>query len=406
MKRLITYTLLTAFLFTGFSLNVNAEVASQWNLHGFAWSWNTGWIKLSSKKIDLNGNVTNENDNNIQYGITFKESGSDLLTEGYAWSPNVGWISFNQADLNTPTGFECKSANNAPAIPAKLVQSGSDYVLKGTARVISPIQTPLGISALYWHGNWNGCIYFDHASMPYAGGCNVLPGVTFKKDPTSDAYKGAGFAWNAGGSTSGAPSCAGLAGLGFGGLSYIDFKGTAKAQALLIKEETELAVNIDISSWDGLCKSTTGGDIAKTIAINYAVSPASGTTCQLVFDGTQYNLGDSDNNLPASGVGTKYITFTPNSESVSASISCTNLSVKAPTTKIATDTITCAECSNFKDDADSDSDVDEDDLSCRVACTEDGDYTPGSNEEIKEGEGINNCEKEPTTKGLPKIKEN
>ena len=66
-----------------------------YNVSGWAWSNNIGWISFNCSNNASCGAVS--------YGVSV-DSGSGLMS-GYAWSENIGWISFNSADLvGCPSG--------------------------------------------------------------------------------------------------------------------------------------------------------------------------------------------------------------------------------------------------------------------------------------------------------------
>ena len=65
-------------------------------ISGWAWSGNTGWIKLNNC---TDPNTPSTCDTNA-YGLTAPLTGSGIIT-GYVWSSNIGWINF--ADNSCPT---------------------------------------------------------------------------------------------------------------------------------------------------------------------------------------------------------------------------------------------------------------------------------------------------------------
>lgn len=81
--------------------------ASYYNVWGWAWSENIGWINFNCYN-DYNGDGIRENNClPIDYGV--KINGSTGVFSGYAWSENIGWISFNQKDLTGCPSGACQA---------------------------------------------------------------------------------------------------------------------------------------------------------------------------------------------------------------------------------------------------------------------------------------------------------
>lgn len=126
---------------------VNAA-SEEFNLAGWAWSDNIGWVSFS---------CSNTNScNNVNYRVSIAGNGD---MSGYAWSDNIGWISFNQGDLSSCPSGTCK---------AKL--SGNNLI--GWAKAISAD-----------HFGWDGFIDLGQNGSTY--------GVSYN----SGTKKFAGYAW-------------------------------------------------------------------------------------------------------------------------------------------------------------------------------------------------------------------
>ena len=106
------------FLFFGVP---KASAAAPFDVTGYAWSSNIGWISF-------NGTT----DDGYSYGVVID---SDGKFSGYAWSSNIGWISFNPCDVGS-----CGSS----AKIADLTEHNS--IITGWAR------------ALNYGDGWDGCI--------------------------------------------------------------------------------------------------------------------------------------------------------------------------------------------------------------------------------------------------------
>ena len=114
---IIIITLLVVFGFFYPSTNKNTSAVNaaseEFNLAGWAWSDNIGWISFSCSNTNSCGSVN--------YRVSVAGNGD---MSGYAWSDNIGWISFNQGDSGSCPSGTCK---------AKL--SGNE--LMGWARALS-----------------------------------------------------------------------------------------------------------------------------------------------------------------------------------------------------------------------------------------------------------------------------
>ena len=405
MKKLFSYSLIMVLAFVTLAPAVHAQASGSLALHGWAWSWTTGWIKLSSKQTDSSGQPLATDDPNpaggapVVYGVSFDETTG--AGSGWAWSPNVGWISFNEADLSKGLSMACKGPNGGSAIPAKLSVDGTGYKLTGTARAISPTQVSNGWNLLSANGNWNGCIYFDSASLP-SNPCNVPFGVKFV--PLAgllNTYSGQGQAWNAAGNLNPPVGCSSP--LGFGGLSFIEFAGTFKS---VLKQNTpSLTASISLASggWDSTCKDVASAQfIQKSLTVNYSVAPIANTTCTWSFDG-------QTSSVSLTAPLTKTFTFTPTSAGVPLlSMTCTNAGTQPTTTTATLSPVSCSQCSDGKDNETPVGDglVDDKDHACHAKCSLSEDYTPNVNSEIGGLNGNNNCAAGSKLKGIPSLKEN
>ncbi len=153
---LVSFITVTIFLLTSFS-EAHAQVSGSYDLHGWAWSSNVGWISLNSSDTGSGGGP---------YKVQML-SGGDL--SGYAWSSNLGWISFNTNDL---VGCPSVTAGNID------VNTGA---ITGSIRVVSGIGRNDG---------WNGCLELsgvNHLSPDQSGNM----GVTYNNSNGSIG----GYAW-------------------------------------------------------------------------------------------------------------------------------------------------------------------------------------------------------------------
>ncbi len=368
-------------------------------LHGWAWSWTTGWIKLSSKQMDSAGYPTDvEEPGSSLYGVTFDATTG--LGSGYAWSPNIGWISFNQADLII--GPSCQGPVSA-AVPSRLVTDGTGYKLTGTARALSPMQSSFGWSNVTAHGNWNGCIYFDNASMPASSATTACPVSFAVRFPqiagVPGSYLGQGHAWNAAGLVASPADCA--TPIGWGGLSFIDFAGSL-FKAVLVRDSFEVEIAGTTSGWNGACRQSTPpyNTVSQTITVNYTVTPVAGTSCT-------WNLTGQPSQAVNLAQTSRTFTFTPTSSSTVLSMTCTNPDAETSPVTRTLGTFSCTECSDSIDNTDpEDTKADHADNACHSGCVLTGNYLPGTPSEQAGLNGNTNCAAGSKVKGIPIIKEN
>ena len=86
-KKYLTLIIATLLIVTGLDIS-RAKAAGPYDLHGWAWSSNIGWVSLNSSDSGAGGST---------YKVQMQDSGS---LSGFAWSSNIGWISFNAGDLS------------------------------------------------------------------------------------------------------------------------------------------------------------------------------------------------------------------------------------------------------------------------------------------------------------------
>lgn len=83
----------------GIVLVAVAHASSTDNLFGWAWSNNTGWIKM-------NNCDTTTNCSGNSFGVSMQQTAPGTIS-GYAWSSNIGWITFNNVGC-PPLATDCR----------------------------------------------------------------------------------------------------------------------------------------------------------------------------------------------------------------------------------------------------------------------------------------------------------
>jgi hypothetical protein len=68
-----------------------------YDVWGWAWSENIGWVSFSSDNTGAS----------VEYGVFI--DGTNGKLSGYAWSEHIGWVSFNQSDLSGCPVAPCKA---------------------------------------------------------------------------------------------------------------------------------------------------------------------------------------------------------------------------------------------------------------------------------------------------------
>ncbi len=151
-----------------------AESAGTFNIAGYAWSSNFGWISMNC----ANDNSCSDQPGGHDYGININPpgSGSDFNFNGYAWSPNAGWISFQADAIPTPDNnrFKTNCANN--------------FCTQGN-----------GCTACYNPNNgeifgWARVVALGNEGWISLGPTSTVPGIVV--DQTSASGTFSGFAWN------------------------------------------------------------------------------------------------------------------------------------------------------------------------------------------------------------------
>lgn len=399
-NKLFTFIVGACMVMTMLPVFVSAQTPGpEFSMHGWTWSPTIGWIKLSSKRLDSAGLPLTTNDNSVSYGVDITTGG---IASGWAWSPNIGWISFNAADLALPPS--CLGPGSTPATGARLVADGTGYKLVGTARVISPTQAPWSASTA--HGNWSGCIYFDSTNLPM-NPCSTAFTTRFNPQADGVTFLGVGSGWNAGGAITGSTSCAGLAGLGFGGLSFVDFGGSFKA--VLRRNTVNLDATLASSGWNPVCRLPDGSSLGtQNVTVNYTLTYATGTVCTWYRNGVAVG-----NETPIATSGSEVFAIAPSSTGVSIQLRCHNPASAAyptassPLIRTLPQPFVCTQCSDGVDNTDpEDSDADEADLACRAGCAITGAYLPQTPNETAGIGGNVNCAAGTKLKGIPVLKEN
>ncbi len=142
-----------------------ADTIDAFELEGFAWSSNIGWISLNCKN-DTNPCVDSS------YRVTVN---ADRTLEGFAWSSNIGWIMFSQSLSGFPTGA------GTVAIPAEVTGTYPDLNFVGWARACAGTDAPVNsevkdCSSMATNdnsGDWDGWISLGGTSYSVTANRNV-----------------------------------------------------------------------------------------------------------------------------------------------------------------------------------------------------------------------------------------
>jgi hypothetical protein len=323
-------------------------------LYGWAWSDDTGWIKLNScADYDSKNEVKIGCDSGPQYGVVINPVTKAI--SGYAWSSNVGWISF--------------SANSCGAQPelVDIITSGevTAYRMKGAAQVVSVTQGAWADAKS--NGGYNGCVYLDSASQP-ANPCSIQYGVVFTKsgsNPSGDTiFNGTGAAWSAGGSNSASSLCtnAGSALHAWGGLSWMRMDGFLVRAKLLVVENDPEILTLAVQSWSPECTTMS------KVTLSWTTKNATSCTMQKGTTGTPVTVAPNGSAAFDVGrsLGHKFI------------LTCSNTkSIERPTKDIFAGV--CTQCTDAADN-DADKTIDEGDLSCYQDYNKSKPFRPGNNE--------------------------
>lgn len=212
------------------------------NVSGFAWSYNTGLIKLN--------NCVNNICDPVAYGVNIDSNTGAF--EGYGWSPNVGWVDFTGG--NCGTGAHATFAGNGSA------------TISGWIKVISASQA--GNNS----GGWNGCIKMAGQAVNGAS-----YGVTISSGTSPQQFSGQG--WNANSATVPAQFDQMV------GESWVDFTG-----ARYVKELSSIDLSID--HWNTTCTPTNN-----KINLTWQTTGITPGTCQWTSELTGPAANNGNNQL-------------------------------------------------------------------------------------------------------------
>jgi len=176
--------LLLVFLFFRGSAKI-AEGQTTPNVAGYAWSSNFGWISMNCANKDPLTHLDSCSDNGgNDYGVSINPASDShpFNLDGYAWSSNAGWISFryNAGDPAPPDNYKfntkcnsrtsCLSGNGCTACfnPddgniygwARVINLGNNgWISLGTSSVAAPYQVSIdrtSASGTFSGFAWNG----------------------------------------------------------------------------------------------------------------------------------------------------------------------------------------------------------------------------------------------------------
>lgn len=163
-----------------------AQIPTDLELNGYAWSSNIGWISLNCKTGGVN---SADICSTVNYGVSINQTTRNLT--GFAWSPNVGWIKFDGLS-GFPTG------NGTTQASARL--GSNNYTstnIEGWARACAGLANSActGIATSTVAGGWDGWISFSGSTLD--GGNYQVNTSLFGTTPpatSSPAYRNR-FAW-------------------------------------------------------------------------------------------------------------------------------------------------------------------------------------------------------------------
>lgn len=320
MKKLLLTLSLTLLLVIPTAMHAAAGE----NVYGYAWSMNTGWIKLNDCQLANNGSLDCDSANGTSpaYGVNIKSNGD---FEGYGWSPNVGWVDFS--------GGTCGASAHAT------------FTSDGSATISGWIQVLSADDAGNNSGGWDGCIKMSGTT---ANGGTY--GVTIA--PTGGASQQlSGYGWNANSSTT--PN-------GFEqavGESWVSF-----SNAYYISEAASIDLSID--HWSTSCSPSNN-----QVNLTWTTTGITAGSCSWTssLSGSAANTGN--NQLFSLGAPQSNFNIT---------LSCNSASSG---TISDTATVSCSACSDGKDN-DDDSLVDSADPGCHNYCDPSHPYLSSSTTEL------------------------
>ena len=149
-------------IFTAVFLVSSARAQSDYNVYGWAWSGNIGWISFNCLN-DYNGDGKRENhcdgvnpktaegSSYVSYGVDIDPNNGNF--SGYAWSDNIGWISFENNDVS-----------GCPFSPCRAKFDSKTGEVSGWARALSASDGWEGWIRL--RGSWNNGVSINSNVSP------------------------------------------------------------------------------------------------------------------------------------------------------------------------------------------------------------------------------------------------
>ena len=211
IKKPLLISFLAILIFAGFFTFSYVDGCGTYNIGGWAWSENIGWVSFSCENCDGDNNGytdvacggNNSSDLEIDYGIDMSAS-TGVISSGEIWSSNIGWISFDYGKTGTPPAAPDYSGSGYLA-----QVSTSTYELSGWARALAASSSG--------SGGWDGWIKFGWDTGSATG--------TVSLNDLTNEFEG--YAW--GGDDSTSTSVIGW--LSFNDKDYDGLAGTVDYQA-------------------------------------------------------------------------------------------------------------------------------------------------------------------------------
>lgn len=148
-----------------------SDSPTAFNLSGWAWSGNIGWISFNCSNTGICGTSN--------YGVS-ADPVSGLMS-GYAWSENIGWISFNVSELSGCPSGTCEAritGGLSGSFPknlsgwAKILSSGDWMRLAGTSQDSSSYGVQVASNKNFSGWSW------DPGTIGWLSWSGILYGVS------------------------------------------------------------------------------------------------------------------------------------------------------------------------------------------------------------------------------------
>jgi hypothetical protein len=145
-----------------FILNTDIARASTYNVFGWAWTENIGWISFNNASTTGTTGTVIPGGGGSNYGV-YIDGDSGRIT-GYAWSENIGWIRFDPVLDSVTTTYPDGTTTNFAKVDLQN-PAGEQLPVSGWIRACSVFNFGCSGTLYTNRGGWDGWIYLDNITI-------------------------------------------------------------------------------------------------------------------------------------------------------------------------------------------------------------------------------------------------